>query len=139
MEQENQPPLLERRLRLSRPERPLENERLRFREVPLRRQAEITAELAERPDPLEPVDHNVSSHVARRPDHDDRRLLATLRERREKPLLPLRPADPERLMAQVELVELDLEQGALSSTRQRKRRRARESVHLSRSGNQTGV
>lgn len=116
VECQKEPPLLEGRLRLPRPQRPFENQGLGFRQIPHRRQRHVATELAQRTHPLEPVDHHEAARFLRGSDDHDRRLLADLRERGQKSFLPLRAADPKRLVAKVELVKFQfLHRAALPS------------------------
>lgn len=111
-----QPALLERRLRLRLPQRAVQQQCLGLAQRPHRGDHDIAVQKPQRAQPLVPVDHHVATRLARR-DHDDRHLLATLRQRTQQPTLLRRPPDVQSLVAQVELVELEIQAASVLAPR----------------------
>jgi hypothetical protein len=101
-----QPPLLERAGAVPVPHEPLEEQRLRLAEVPDHGPDRVAPEPLECPHALVAVDEHVAAAFTYR--HHDRHLLAGLGERREKPCLARGAARPQRLVPQVDLVELEI-------------------------------
>ena len=82
-----EPSLLDRAIGVARPQDALEHQRVRLPKLPRRRAHRVVRQPPKNAHPLVAVDHDVPLSVAH--DHD-RRLLASLRDRREQPTLPTR-------------------------------------------------
>lgn len=102
------PALLQRRLRLRLAQRAVEHQGLRFVHRPDRGLDGVATQPSQSTHPLVPVDHHEAVRLARR-HHHDRDLLAPLGERSQQPPLLLRPPYSQNLVAQVELMELQLQ------------------------------
>ena len=102
-----QPPLLERSGPVPAPHVPLEDQRLRLAEVPDHRPDRVAPKPAERPHALVPVHQHVRDAFTNG-HHHHRHLLARLGQRRQKPRLARRAPRPQRLVPQVDLVELEI-------------------------------
>jgi len=104
-----EPPGLQRaqRRRLALPT--VGQERLRFRDRPHHRRHRVPAQPAQSTQPPVPVDHHIAAWLLRQCHHHDRHLLAALRQRPQQPALRLRTPHAQRLVAQVELMDLKLQ------------------------------
>jgi hypothetical protein len=103
-----QPALFQRALLWTEAQRAVQQQRFGFTHRPHGGLHCVPAQLLERGDALVAVDHQVALAVLRREDHDDRRLLARLSQRRHQAPLPVRLADSQMLPPPVELVKLQL-------------------------------
>jgi hypothetical protein len=99
-----QPAFFQRRLVFAGTQRPVQKQSLHFTQRPDHSLHRVPAQLLERRDPSKAVDHQVSISVFGR-DHDDRRLLTALRQRRQQSPLSLRPAHAKVLQAPLKLME----------------------------------
>lgn len=103
-----QPCLLDRGFSLVRALRVKQKQGFRLAQVPQRRSHRVLSELPQGAHALEPVDDQIPPWI-RAGYHHDRDLLADLRQRAQQPALFLGPAHAQRLVAQIELVELQLQ------------------------------
>ena len=81
--------------------------RFRFTQVPKRRSHRVLTEMKQSAHALEAIDDQISSRHAGH--HHNRNLLANLRQRAHQPALLLGPADAQSLVAQVDLVKLQIQ------------------------------
>ncbi len=102
------PRLLERGLPAGAHERPPQEDRLQLRDVPPERQDHVPPETSECPHATVAVDHHRQPVLLVTVHHDDRNDLSHLGQGRDKAPVPLRRTDSERLVAEVELVDLNL-------------------------------
>ena len=100
------PPLLERGVALAAAQHPHEHQRLELREPPHHRLHRVAVQPPEGAHPLVAVDEHERTRLAAH--HDDGHLLPTLRQRRDQRPLASRVPAPQRRVAQVELVQLDV-------------------------------
>ncbi len=108
-----QPPLLQRRRALAGAHQPVQDKRLGLAQIPARDGHQVLGEPAQRPHALVAVhQHEPLGRLA--PDDHHRHLLADLRQRRHQLALGLGFARPQLLVAQVQLVELEVH-GPLAS------------------------
>lgn len=103
-----QPALFERRLRFGLAQRAVEHQGFPLVHRPDRGQDGVATQAPQGAHTLVPVDHHEALRLVRR-HHHDRDLLPALGQRPEQPSLLLRPAHPQALVAQVELVKLQLQ------------------------------
>lgn len=108
MQLREQPALLERRLRFGLAQRAVEHQGFRLVHRPDRGHDGVATQAPKGAHALVPVDHHEAARLACR-HHHDRDLLASLGQRPEQPSLLLWPPHPQGLVAQVELVELQLQ------------------------------
>jgi len=102
------PALLKRRLRLGLAQRAVEHQGFRLVHRPDRGLDGVASQPSQGAHTLVSVDHHEAVRLARS-HHHDRDLLAPLRQRPEQPSLLLRPPYPQGLVAQVELMEFQLQ------------------------------
>lgn len=107
------PALFEGRLRLRTAQRTVEDQSLDLAQRPHRRGHRVAAQTTQRAHPLVPVDHHIPARLARGHDHD-RHLLAPLGQRAQQAALRLRAPHSQPLVAQVELVKLEIQAPASS-------------------------
>jgi len=112
-----QPGLLEGPVALGASHQSLEQQRLGFRQLPDGGLHRVRLQRLERSHPLVAVHHRPRATL--RGNDDYRHLLAVLRQRRQQPLLSLRRAPSQRLVPQIQLVELDLHRGPCCLSRDR--------------------
>ncbi len=107
-----QPALFERTLLRAEPQRSRQQQGFGFAHRPDRGFHCVPAQLFQRGHALVAVDHQVT---VRRPGghHDDGRLLAAIRQRRQQSALPVRLADSQMLPSPVQLVKLQLHRRSL--------------------------
>ena len=101
-----QPSLFQGGLGFGGPHRPVQHQRVGFRHRPDDGIDRIAAQLPERHDPLEAIDHPVPVRLPGDRDDDDRRLLSGLRQRRQQPALPLPVPDAQVFIPAIQLVKL---------------------------------
>lgn len=106
-----QPALLQRCFVCGETQRPVQYQGLGFAHRPEHRIDGVAAQLLERRDPLEAIDHQVAAGLVRYGDDHDGRLLAQGGERCQKPLLLERMVYPQVLPSPVELMKLQLHGG----------------------------
>jgi len=99
-----QPAFLQSRFVIARAHRPVQKQGLHFAQRPDHRLHRVPAQLLERGDPLVAVDHQVVLSLLGL-NHDDRRLLAAGRQRRQQTPMPFRPAHPKVLQTPLKLME----------------------------------
>jgi hypothetical protein len=102
-----QPPLLQCRRALAGAHQPVQDQRLRLAQIPTRGGHEVLSEPAQRPHPLVAV-HQHEALGGLSPDNHHRDLLADVRQRRQQLALGLGLAHAQRLVPQVELVQLEV-------------------------------
>lgn len=100
------PALLEGGLGRRAAQGPVQNQGLGFPHGPHRDLDRVLAQPLERPHPFVPVDHHKSVPLDRH--HHDGDLLTVLRQGRYEPAFTLRTAYSQSLVAQIQLVKLDL-------------------------------
>lgn len=108
MQLREQPALFQRRLRFGLAQRAVEDQGFRFVHRPDRGLDGVATQAPQSAHTLVPVDHHEAVRLAGRHHHDGD-LLASLGQRPEQPSLLLRPPHPQSLVAQVELVELQIQ------------------------------
>ena len=102
-----QPALFERAFLRAEPQRPRQQQSFGFAHRPDRGFDRVPAELFQRGHALVAIDHQVT---VRWPGghHNDGRLLAAIRQRRQQPALPVRLADSQMFPSPVQLVKLQV-------------------------------
>ena len=113
MQRPQQPPLLERGVGRLAVEQLMEDERLRFAHRPADRVDRIAVQLPQAPDPLVAINDDVVAGVPLASHDDDRHLLAGLGDRRQQPPFARGLADPQRLVAQIQLMEFEVQRAPL--------------------------
>lgn len=103
-----QPPLFQRRLAFTQPQRAVQHQRLGLAHRPQDRFHRVPAQLLQRRDALVAVNDQVAARLFARGHHHDRRLLARFGQRGQQPALTRPVADPQVLQSPVELVKLQL-------------------------------
>ena len=98
------PALFKCRFVIARAHRSVQKQGLHFTQQPDHRLHRVLAQLLQCRDPLIAVDNQILLWLLGR-NHNDRRLLATGRQRRQQPPLPLRPAHAKVPQAKLKLVE----------------------------------
>ena len=111
-----QPPLLQRRRALARAHQPIQHERLRFAQIPARGADQILPQPAQRPHALVAIHQDEPLGPLAVHDHD-RHLLADRRQRPHQLAFRLGLVRPQLLVAQVQLVQLDVHAVALVPSR----------------------
>ena len=111
-----QPPLLQRRRALARAHQPIQHERLRFAQIPARGADQIVPQPAQRPHPLVAIHQDEALGPVAVHDHD-RDLLADRRQRPHQLAFRLGLVRPQLLVAQVQLVQLDVHAVVLVTSR----------------------
>ena len=101
-----QPSLFQGGLGFGGPHRPIQHQRVGLRHRPDDGIDGVPAQLPERHDPLEAVDHPVPVRLPGDGNNDDRRLLSGLRQRRQQPALPLPVPDAQVFIPAIQLVKL---------------------------------
>ena len=101
-----QPSLFQCGLGFGVPHRPVQHQRVGFRHRPDDGIGGVPAQLPERRDPLEAVDHPVPVRLSGHRNDDDRRLLPGFGQRRQQPALPLPVPDAQVFIPAIQLVKL---------------------------------
>jgi hypothetical protein len=90
---------------IARTHRPVQKQSLYFAQRPDHRLDRVPAQLLERRDPLVAVDHQITVRLLGS-NHNDRRLLAAGRQRRQQPPMPFWPAHAQVLKTPLKLMKL---------------------------------